>query len=1218
MMTSSGSVSYRVGGSLSSSNLSPLAPPFKVDKSVPKPNSMNPSVNFPDVPVYGTCFDPAPGKFWNPSSSAASVPQCVATESVVTNINCSTAPNMYGYRDSQSSTSPVYYASTSNVSAYDPFTYEPFPSSISSNTEEATKPFYPPFISPPPQKDGFLGLGVASGPGYDLLSYSGSSLGGRGAAQSDHLQAVSGDKAYKSKWGYFWSGSNESEHEKWTEYAGFVPKELNLSNSSSNKSPLFVDGSNKTQPFGDINVRPFVDGKNSNHPFGDANNKNHLKQGAYVTQDQGSHGQVSSVKDNCFDIFGGAYSLGNLGIDQKDCKSSSRCSRTRTSASASVSRECPHLQEPALDSVTSFGTSHKAIGSSPDEHFSQASFYMFGSASTANTFPISMTKLQNAGSSSSMESASSAVKVNSMGIDATNQSNPALGYTSSYQMEPHMPLGFNCQSSIRIRRPVPSSRAASSCEKLETADGRLDDKGAYEKISSSPQLSHRLSLNGLNIEASDTEIYPAEKHSVGSEGHNPAEDSPCWRGASSNRFSPFEQSESVASDGFLKKLDGCVTSSSQDFQHKINASDSKDISAGNVNNFNVVERPSVSDCISNDNEDFGSANPKHRCFDLNTGDSLQFADYHASTVGCNTINKSKADSVQKGSLAEQLILEGCDSSGRKITETPSSEERGSNEPIAAEALSGFPSTIDKSSSHPRNPASENSDSRIDVSVLLRTMMNLSEIFRSHCSSNRAEIEEKHSLSIKQILNNLNASMMISGHTAPTMISGHTAPTAALPSPDTIFKKQFPVAQMVNDAEALAASMKLGGATEDFLDDVSFKDDTNTFGDVNITEAVKKLLSENLQEEEMDQQKLYKNLWLEAEASLCVMTAKARFIRMKTDMKRTRDEAKDKDNPMSSNISADIHRAAELAAEAKDTSSLGGFPKPTTTSQNNDIEEPNVPNSKVATPENERSRSTETCFPLYGSRPGAPVIDSDDSLTTSRANDVDSCVMARYQILQNRVDCMDSLNHESNQYSGEHKCPSSLYESVKSFHASGTTTKANDPETSRFGGYQILKCLDDSDYLNKGKQLPGDENYLPDIDSSSPDKELQDSQMSNSLGVTDEREASVMARFRILQSRMDHSNSMINVSAPVQVNTLVYEDGTEMGISQQQCNVKIASFGPYPALAEDEDVNLFNNGVNGQTVAPTVKTNRMSSVIYEGWYDNDCSSSEWEHISRVDV
>lgn len=420
-------------------------------------------------------------------------------------------------------------------------------------------------------------------------------------------------------------------------------------------------------------------------------------------------------------------------------------------------------------------------------------------------------------------------------------------------------------------------------------------------------------------------------------------------------------------------------------------------------------------------------------------------------------------------------------------------------------------------------------------------------------------------------------------------------------------------------------MKLGRTAEDFVDNVSFEDDGKPFEDVNMTEAVKKLLSENLQEE-LDQQKLvYKNLWLEAEASLCVMTAKARFIRMKTEMERAHDGAKDKDNPTSSNASANTHTAVELATEAKKPQSIGECPRPPTTIQHNHIEEFNIPNSQVTfsnVAENGSSTSKDTCFPsLYVYRPGAFGNVSDDPLKASRANDVEACVMARYQIVQNRVGCPDSLSYQSQQQSsGEDKCPSSSNVSVNGFHASGTTTKANDLETSFFGGYRILKCRDDnSEYLNnKDQQLPGEENYLPDIDSTSPDRTLQDSQMSNSLGVTDEREASVMARFRILQSRIDHSNSMINDSAPgLQASTVVVENETgETGGFKQKPNIKITTFGPYPELAEDEDVNIF--GVNEQTFAPIVQATKMNSVIYEGWYDNDCSSSDWEHISQVVV
>lgn len=1224
MMTSSGSGAYRVGGSLSSSNLSPLAPPFKVDKSLLKPNSTSPSINFSDVPIYGSSFDPAPGQFWN-SSSSTTGPNCVA-ESVVSNTNCTSSPNMYGYRDSQSSLSPAgaYYGNTSAVSAYDTFSYEPFPNRMSTTTDEAVKPYYPSYVSPPPpQKDEYLSLGVASGPGYDLLSHTGSAhLSGCGSAQVDNPQALSVDGRYKSNWRYSWSGLNENEHGKWTDYTqGFVAKDLNT-NLSSIENPHFVDGSNKSQPFVDINVHPFADGSSNNQLIGDVSNKSHLNQGACVsvTQDLGLHGQVSTVKDNCFDIFGGAYGLGNLGIDQEDCKSSSNCSRTRTSAFASVSKESPHLQEPVLEPITSFCGSQKANGSSPEDHFSQTGYYMFGCASTTSAFPITPTKLPYGGNSSSVESTLSAVKLNSMGVDAANQSNTGAGYNSSYQMEPQMPFSLKRQSSIRIRRPVSSSTAASSYLIGETADSKLDDKGVSEKRKFSPELPHQLTLDGLNMKTSDAEaVNSAENYTGGSDGHNPAEDSPCWKGASSNRFLPFGRSESVASDFLVKKIDKCRSLSSQDLQNKSffsNTSDSKNFYSGKVNEATSLKRPSVSDCTSNNNEDCGSGNPKSCCFDLNTGDGLQSAnECHVSMMACNMMNKLKADSDPKSSLAALLNLKGKMSSVSNNSEATPSGKSGKGTPVAAQGLSGLLSNIDNnlSDSLPGNEASiksasEDSDSKIDVNVLLRTMMNLSEIFRCYCFSNQAEAVEVQSVVIKQIINNLNASML--------MLAGQTIPTSVLSPPDSFLQKDLSVVHMVNDAQALAASLNLGRTSENILDYVSSKNDP--FGDAHMKEAVKKLLSENLQEEEIDRQNhLLRNLWLEAEASLCVMTAKARFLRMTTKMKRTHDGTKDRDNPTNSGVPVDLHRAVELGTEHKDSPPLSEYPKPTTSSLHNHIEVCHIPNSQVASSYfsgHERSGSTkkETCFSSYVSKPGASRNDTDVSFTTNHANDVETCVMARYQILKNRVGCPDSLNYESKQSSGEHIFPSSLYDAGNGFHPSGTTIKANDFDTSVFGGYQILKCQDDNyDYSNsEGKQSPGDENYLPVNNSLSPDKAFQDSQMSNSLGVIDERETSVMARFRIIQSRVDHSNSMLKDSPS---STAVVEDGIEiMGGSLQDYNIKKTSFGPYPELAEDENVNI---GVNEQAFAPIVK----SSEIFEGWYDNDCSSSaDWEHISSRDV
>lgn len=55
------------------------------------------------------------------------------------------------------------------------------------------------------------------------------------------------------------------------------------------------------------------------------------------------------------------------------------------------------------------------------------------------------------------------------------------------------------------------------------------------------------------------------------------------------------------------------------------------------------------------------------------------------------------------------------------------------------------------------------------------------------------------------------------------------------------------------------------------------------------QAIKKILSENFQVEDDSQPqiRLFKNLWLEAEATLCSMNYKARFNRMRIEMDSSR-------------------------------------------------------------------------------------------------------------------------------------------------------------------------------------------------------------------------------------------------------------------------------------------------------------------------------------------
>lgn len=626
----SSSGSYKVGGGSlsSSSNLSPLAPPFMVNKS----SSTNPSMNFPELPVYGTVFDPA-----GPFSAVGH--KFGATEPQVTT-TCPPSGGVYGYLGSQSSNSDIYYVG--HNTGYDPFSYDQFPNNISNHNggDGDVKPYYAPYVSSPPQ---------VNGSSYDLLSSSSSGhFNGYSSPQVDHTQGASCGEEYKPKWGGFWSGVGNGEHEKWTECAPSPGlKDFNLSNLSGNKSLFSADGSNQSHPFGDAsnNGRPFGDASSKSHVLGEVGNKSNLKQGASATKGLDSHGVGSTISGNTFDIFGGTYHLGSLEIHNQGqnlsfnnlATSSSDCSRKSCFVPGTPSIESPGLQRPVLESLTTFSGSQKVSGSSSeDPHFGQMGYYMFG------------------GSTSSAGSTLSGIQVNPVTKETASSINPSAGQ-DSYQKQPHMPLGVDFQPGVAIRRPLFSSKFGSSIQNEEAVNG-VDVKFTSDQPKFPPQLPRQFSSDGFAPKTNEFEVeYSAEKHSSGSDLHNPAEDSPCWKGASSTRFSPFSSvSEAVAANVFVNQEDGCKSPGPEEPQKKnppLEASNSVGFSSEKVNESACPPKPTVPSCTSQDNQEFGSGNPKSYCIDLNIPEGLEFLDdCHVFTKDSSILNN------QRSVLDSKLLL----------------------------------------------------------------------------------------------------------------------------------------------------------------------------------------------------------------------------------------------------------------------------------------------------------------------------------------------------------------------------------------------------------------------------------------------------------------------------------------------------------------------------------------------------------------------------------
>ncbi|XP_074282342.1 uncharacterized protein LOC141606889 [Silene latifolia] len=1132
-MTSSGSGPYRVGGlsSSSSSNLSPLAPPFRVERSLQKQNSTNTHVNYPDVLMYGPYYDSA-GQLWNNSSSSATGSTFAPTVGV--NVTCSSSPTVYGYSGSQSS------STVSGV--YDPFSYDPFPNSMCA-VSEGVKSYYPPYVSTPAQKDGFLSLGVNSGDRYDLLSNS----------ASTHLRrSGDGDGDHKMEWGNVWSGVNEQS--KWSEYAQVVgSKESGLFDSQNSRSPLLADEGNKSQPSTAVYTHPFADGRsNTNVPDGDLS----------------------------LDEF-----LWKAGVH--DSRSLLGGSRLPTSDSSLVPKESSHLQGPVVESATNFRGSKNATGLSLGDHFSQSGAYVFGSTSTASTFPIIKNKSSYV-ESSSLEGIFSAPKVNPDASFVDKESNISAGYNYSYPVEPRIPLGLKRQSSIVIRRPPSSSAGTSSSQIRESLslDTMTGIKNGAEKSQDSPQMPHHFSSVGPDVEVNDTQAaYSVEKMSGVTEVHNPAEDSPCWRGASSSYFSPFAVSNGMLPDVCVKKSDECKSMSTQapQLSFPVDSSGCGNFFSEKCTEGKFPETPFNSECASKGNEEIFSQTRQPLCFDLNTQDGLQFADEsYVSTKECCILNKPETDVLSEITLPAIQVSEG----GERPKFSPGVANNSLDVPSSSENNHASSPPGDNASLSNCQVTSKISESNVDVNMLLKTLLNLSEILRCYCFSKRASVTEQHSIAVKHVIANLNASMSLMAGELPSTMSSLEINS---------FNQELPVAQMVNDAafEAIAAAVKVGDTTERVLESVSCKDDPNSVKDFDMMEAIKNVLHENFRgEEEMDQRRLlYKNLWLDAEASLCAMTAKARFLRVKADMEKTQDGAKDNVVSSTSDVPADVHETVDLARK---------------------VELTHIPNSQAV--DGSTMKFSE------------PIATNEKTL---HGDDVDASVMARYKILKSRRRSAEARQENKESFEG-HKNPSKLYATDIDSHVIATSDHAQGPNNPVQARYLLLKSRADHDSLNNEYNTsPGEYNYLPDRDSSSPmyqtlecGVDSSDSfpdWVSKSVGDLEEGEASVMARFRIIQNRIQDSDSVDTGQVLVSPLNVVEDDRDDLGSSEQQMPTLRGAFGPYPNFTEEESEDPIGIPLNGGTFLTQFgKTNKLNSEIFESWYGNESPSSDWEHVSKEDL
>ncbi|KAG5229470.1 Plant peroxidase [Salix suchowensis] len=247
--------------------------------------------------------------------------------------------------------------------------------------------------------------------------------------------------------------------------------------------------------------------------------------------------------------------------------------------------------------------------------------------------------------------------------------------------------------------------------------------------------------------------------------------------------------------------------------------------------------------------------------------------------------------------------------------------------------------------------------------------------------------------------------------------------------------------------------------------------------------------------------LYKNLWLEAEASLCSVNYMARCNRMKIEMEKGNSQ------------------------KANDFSSVA-----------------HVVPEKSMVMEN-LSRPKVSSDILFADDKGSPVQDVSflDSSILGRNSHSDD-VMAKFHILKSRVSDSNSVNTSAVERLSSSMVSPDLNKVDKLAHDTKDSTKPNvsiqDSQMSGTSNHADDVSIHADDVIARFHILKGrvDNSSFPDLnkvdkmvydtkDSTKPHITIQDSPMARRSSHADD----VMARFRTLKGRVDNSNS-VNISA----------------------------------------------------------------------------------------
>ncbi|XP_061956017.1 uncharacterized protein LOC133677896 isoform X1 [Populus nigra] len=595
----------------------------------------------------------------------------------------------------------------------------------------------------------------------------------------------------------------------------------------------------------------------------------------------------------------------------------------------------------------------------------------------------------------------------------------------------------------------------------------------------------------------------------------PAVDSPCWKGAPVSLPSAFKGSEVVNPQNKVEACNGLNVQGPQ-------------ISPSTTND-------AVKDCPekqSNISMTFNNESLEHRpassfkrplvanvLFREGIDDAVKYGPCQRKSSYCNEAQISDViDEPRKESIlpdfkpvhTKQKSLEegewpskkNSDVAGvrRKINDNP--DDCSSHVPYHAieHVLCSPPSSEHAPAQHTQSQVGESS-SKMPARTLVDTMHNLSELLLFYSSNDTCELKDEDFDVLKDVINNLDIFISKNSERKNSTQESLIPQRATSQSPgklSELYKGQLELQHFEDEKECKIVSDE---RKEKLSNLVSMRGATDTVKDDNVTQAIKKVLAQNfpIKEESESQILLYKNLWLEAEASLCLVNCMTRFNRLKIEIEK------------------------------------GSSQK---------VNAPVVPENSMIMENLLRPKVSSDILPAEDE--GSPVHNVPDSSILSRNSHSDD-VLARFHIIKSRVDDSNSLNTSAMDLSSPKVSPD-LYKVDKLAHDTKDSSKSNISFQDSIRGasshadnvmdrFRILKCrVENSSSLNTAtggilasSMVSPDQNQVDKVAHDTKDSimsyTIQDSPVSGRSSHADD----VMTRFCILNGRDDNSNS-VTISA----------------------------------------------------------------------------------------